>query len=249
MRNIKMTIQYDGGRYKGWQKQNIKGTSVSTIQDKIEKVLEKMTGEEIQVVGCGRTDSGVHADNYIANFKTETNMTLDEMKKYLKMYLPEDIVVKELKQASDRFHSRLNIVSKTYVYTIDNNNYADAFLRRYSYHIEDKLDINKMREAAEVLLGTHDFQSFTSLKAKNGKSTVRTINFIDIKEKNNIIKIKYNGNGFLLNMVRILTGTLIAVGMGNLTVDNVEDILNAKQRSLAGEKAPAKGLCMAEVEY
>ena len=135
MRNIKMIIQYDGGRYKGWQKQNIKGTSVSTIQDKIEKVLEKMTGEEIQLVGCGRTDSGVHADNYIANFKTNSTMSIDEMKKYLLMYLPEDIVIKDIKQASERFHARLNIVSKTYVYTIDNNNYANAFLRRYAYHI------------------------------------------------------------------------------------------------------------------
>ena len=123
MRNIKMIIQYDGGRYKGWQKQNIKGTSVSTIQDKIEKVLEKMTGEEIQLVGCGRTDSGVHADNYIANFKTNSTMSIDEMKKYLLMYLPEDIVIKDIKQASERFHARLNIVSKTYVYTIDNNYY------------------------------------------------------------------------------------------------------------------------------
>ena len=122
MRNIKMIIQYDGGRYKGWQKQNIKGTSVSTIQDKIEKVLEKMTGEEIQLVGCGRTDSGVHADNYIANFKTNSTMSIDEMKKYLLMYLPEDIVIKDIKQASERFHARLYIVSKTYVYTIDNNN-------------------------------------------------------------------------------------------------------------------------------
>lgn len=249
MRNIKMIIQYDGGRYKGWQKQNIKGSSVSTIQDKIEKVLAKMTGEEIQLVGCGRTDSGVHADNYIANFKTESNMSIDEMKSYLLMYLPDDIVIKEMKQASERFHARLNIVSKTYVYTIDNNGYADAFLRRYAYHINEKLDLNKMREATEVLLGTHDFQSFTSLKPKNGKSTVRTINFIDITEKNNIVKIKFNGNGFLLNMVRILTGTLIEVGKGNLSKEEVAKILKAKQRSCAGEKAPAKGLCMAAVEY
>ena len=171
------------------------------------------------------------------------------MKRYLLMYLPEDIVIKDIKQASERFHARLNIVSKTYVYTIDNNNYANAFLRRYAYHINEKLDINKMREAAEVLLGTQDFQSFTSLKPKNGKSTVRTINFIDITEENNIIKIKFNGNGFLLNMVRILTGTLIEVGKGKLTKADVVDILNARQRSCAGEKAPAKGLCMASVEY
>lgn len=249
MRNIKMTIQYDGGRYKGWQKQNIKGTSVSTIQDKIEKVLEKMTGEEIQLVGCGRTDSGVHADNYVANFKTNSTLTLEEIGKYLEMYLPEDIVIKEMKNASERFHARLNVVSKSYVYTIDNNPYADVFIRRYAYHIKEKLNVEEMKKASEILLGTHDFQSFTSLKPKNGKSTVRTINSIEIEENGGIIKIKYNGNGFLLNMVRILTGTLIEVGKGNLSVEDVENILNAKRRADAGEKAPAKGLCMSGVEY
>ena len=249
MRNIKMTIQYDGGRYKGWQKQNIKGTSVSTIQDKIEKVLEKMTGEEIQLVGCGRTDSGVHADNYVANFKTNSTLTLEEIGKYLEMYLPEDIVIKEMKNASERFHARLNVVSKSYVYTIDNNPYADVFIRRYAYHIKEKLNVEEMKKSSEILLGTHDFQSFTSLKPKNGKSTVRTINSIEIEENGGIIKIKYNGNGFLLNMVRILTGTLIEVGKGNLSVKDVENILNAKRRADAGEKAPAKGLCMSGVEY
>ena len=249
MRNIKMIIQYDGSRYKGWQKQNIKGTSVSTIQDKLEKVLSKMTGEEIQVVGCGRTDTGVHADNYIANFKTNSSAHIVDFKEYLKKYLPEDIVIKDMMNASERFHSRLNIVSKTYVYTVDNNEYCDVFMKRYAYHIEDKLDTTKMKEASKVLIGTHDFQSFTSLKPKNGKSTIRTINSIDIVEENNIIKIIYNGNGFLLNMVRILTGTLIEVGKGNISKDDVLRILNAKNRALAGEKAPAKGLCMANVQY
>lgn len=249
MRNIKMLIQYDGARYKGWQKQNIKGTSVSTIQDKLEKVLAKMTGEEIQVVGCGRTDTGVHADNYVANFKTDSHEHISEFKKYLLTYLPEDIVIKDMMNCSERFHSRLNVVSKSYEYTIDNNPYCDAFMRRYAYHIEEKLDVNKMRAASKVLLGTHDFQSFTSLKPKKGKTTVRTINSIDITEKNNIIKIRFNGNGFLLNMVRILSGTLIDVGLGKLSASDVEAILESKTRSEAGVKAPAKGLCMTGVEY
>ena len=249
MRNIKMIIQYDGARYKGWQKQNIKGTSVSTIQDKLENVLSKMTGEQIQVIGCGRTDTGVHADDYVANFKTNSHEHIGEFRKYLLTYLPEDIVVKDMMNCSERFHSRLNVISKTYEYTIDNNPYCDAFMRRYSYHIEEKLDINKMRKAAKMLLGTHDFQSFTSLKPKKGKSTTRTINFIDITEQNNIIKIRFNGNGFLLNMVRILSGTLIDVGLGKLTVDDMEKILDAKKRGESGVKAPAKGLCMVGVQY
>lgn len=249
MRNIKMIIQYDGSRYKGWQKQNIKGTTVSTIQDKIENVLSKMTDEEIQVIGCGRTDTGVHADNYVANFKTDSKISIKDIKKYLLMYLPEDIVIKSAQEVSERFHSRLNVISKTYEYTIYNNSYSDVFLRRHSHYIKDKLNLNSMREGAKILVGTHDFQSFTSLKAKNGKSTIRTINQIDITENNNIVKIKINGNGFLLNMVRIISGTLIDVGLGNIDVENVKKILEAKKREESGQKAPAKGLCMIKVEY
>ena len=167
MRNIKMLLQYDGTRYKGWQKQNQKGNSVVTIQGKIENVLSKMTGEEIEVIGCGRTDSGVHADNYVANFFTDSKMTLVEMMSYLEEYLPEDIVVKELKIASDRFHSRLNVKGKTYVYSIQNTKYQDVFSKRFAYHIKEELDIESMREGAKYLIGTHDFKSFTNLKYKS----------------------------------------------------------------------------------
>ena len=235
MRNIRMTIQYDGSRYKGWQKQNIKGTSVSTIQDKIEKVLSKMTREEIQVIGCGRTDTGVHADKYIANFKTNSEKNLPEISKYLHEFLPEDISVTSLKEVSDRFHSRLNVISKTYVYTIDNNRFANVFLKKYAYHVEGQLNIEKMREASKYLIGTHDFKSFSGVKDKSKKSTVRTIN--------------YNGNGFLLNMVRILSGTLIKVAKGEIEPIKVKGLLEEKSRSELAEKAPAKGLCMKEVKY
>ncbi|MEE0933888.1 tRNA pseudouridine(38-40) synthase TruA [Clostridium sp. D43t1_170807_H7] len=249
MRNIRMTIQYDGSRYKGWQKQNIKGTSVSTIQDKIEKVLSKMTGEEIQVIGCGRTDTGVHADKYTANFKTNSEKKIPEMLKYLREFLPEDISVTSLREVSDRFHSRLNAISKTYVYTIDNNKFANVFLKKYAYHVEGQLDIEKMREASKYLLGTHDFKGFSAVKDKSKKSTIRTINYINITEKDNIIKIEYNGNGFLLNMVRILSGTLIKVAKGEIEPIKVKELLEEKSRSELAEKAPAKGLCMKEVKY
>ena len=170
MRNIRMTIQYDGSRYKGWQKQNIKGMDVSTIQGKIENVLSKMTGEEIQVIGCGRTDTGVHADKYTANFKTNSNKNIKDMSKYLHEFLPEDISVTSLKEVSDRFHSRLNVISKTYVYTIDNNRFANVFLKKYAYHVEGQLNIEKMREASKYLIGTHDFKSFSGVKDKSKKS-------------------------------------------------------------------------------
>lgn len=249
MRNIRMTIQYDGSRYKGWQKQNIKGTSVSTIQDKIEKVLSKMTGEEIQVIGCGRTDTGVHADKYTANFKTNSEKKIPEMLKYLREFLPEDISVTSLREVSDRFHSRLNAISKTYVYTIDNNKFANVFLKKYAYHVEGQLDIEKMKEASKYLLGTHDFKGFSAVKDKSKKSTIRTINYINITEKDNIIKIEYNGNGFLLNMVRILSGTLIKVAKGEIQPIKIKELLESKNRSELAEKAPAKGLCMKEVNY
>lgn len=248
MRNLKMAIQYDGSRYKGWQKQNQKGSDVSTVQDKIEKVLSKMTGEDIQVIGCGRTDTGVHAENYIANFKTESTFTVDDMMNYFEEYLPDDIVVKSIKDTSERFHARYNVKSKTYVYRINNNKFRNVFNRRYSYHIDEKLNLDEMRKASEILVGTHDFQSFTALKP-NTKPTVRTINYLTITENDGLVEIEVNGNGFLLNMVRIITGTLIEVGMGNLKVADVERILNEKKRAEAGPIAQAKGLFLKDVQY
>ena len=248
MRNIKITLDYDGSKYKGWQKQNQKGSNVSTVQDKLEKVLTKMTSEEIQLIGCGRTDSGVHAKNYVANFKTNSLMTLEQIIEYINEYLPEDIRVTEIREASERFHARFNVKSKTYEYTIDNNKFKDVFLRKYAWHVEEKLDLEAMEEGAKYLLGTHDFKSFTSLKSKN-KSTLRTINSIEFHENNNILSIKINGNGFLLNMVRILSGTLIKVAKGEIDIIDIKNLLEAKSRSDIAEKAPAKGLCMKEVYY
>jgi tRNA pseudouridine38-40 synthase len=240
-----MTIQYDGSRYRGWQKQ--KDVDI-TIQNKLETVLSKMTGEEIQVIGCGRTDTGVHADSYVANFKTNYMASADDMLDYLYEYLPEDIVVKSMKDTSERFHARYNVKGKTYEYTINNNRYRDVFSRKYAYHISDKLNVYDMRKAAEALIGTHDFQSFTSLKP-NSKPTLRTINYINICEKEDVIKIEVNGNGFLLNMVRIIAGTLIEVGKGSLKPDVIKIILEEKKRSEAGPIAPAKGLCLKEIQY
>ncbi len=245
MRNLKMTIEYEGTKYKGWQKQ--KDVEI-TVQGKIEAVLSKMTGEEVQVIGCGRTDSGVHAENYIANFQTACNLTIDDMLDYLYEYLPEDIVVKQMVDASERFHARYNVKSKTYVYKINNNRYRNVFDRKYVYHVEEKLNLNEMIEAARCLIGTHDFQSFTSLKP-NTKPTVRTINYINITENKGMIEIEVNGNGFLLNMVRIITGTLIEVGKGNLKSIDVERILSEEKRWEARPIAQAKGLFLRSVEY
>ncbi len=245
MRNLKLVIEYDGTRYKGWQKQK---DNVSTIQDKIEKVLSKMTGEDVQVIGCGRTDTGVHAINYIANFHTNSTFTNKDILNYFYEFLPEDIVVKSVTDAHERFHARYNAKAKTYVYTINNGKYRNVFDRKYAYHTDEELNVNAMEAAADVLVGTHDFQSFTSLKA-GSKSTVRTINYIDIIKDGDLIKIEVNGDGFLMNMVRIIAGTLLEVGRGNLKASDVAKILEQKKRAEAGPMAQAKGLCLKEVEY
>lgn len=245
MRNLKMTIAYDGSRYKGWQKQK---DNDLTIQGKIETVLSKMTGESILLVGCGRTDSGVHAESYIANFHTKCHFSINTMLDYLYEYLPEDIVVKSLEDVEERFHARYNVKSKTYVYRINTNKFRNVFTRKYSYHLAEKLNLSDMKQASEVLIGTHDFQSFTNLKSKD-KSTIRTINSINIVEKEGLLEIEVNGNGFLWNMVRIIVGTLIEVGNGHLKPNDVEKILNEKKRWEAGPLAQPKGLFLRDVQY
>jgi len=245
MRNIKMILEYDGTRYKGWQKQT---DDINTLQGKLEDVLSKMVGEEVQIIGCGRTDSGVHALNYTANFHTESKLNVKEMSKYLYDNLPDDIAVKYIKDASERFHSRYNILSKTYVYRINNSGIKNVFDRKYIHNIGEKLNLDDMKSCVAVLIGNHDFQSFTTLKTKT-KSTMRTINFINIMENGSIIEIEINGNGFLWNMVRIILGTLIEAGKGNIKQTDVENILNAKKRSEAGPMAPAKALFLKDVEY
>lgn len=245
MRNLKMTISYDGFKYKGWQKQ--KETDL-TIQGKIEAVLSKMTGEAIQIVGCGRTDSGVHAENYIANFHTKSTFTTETILDYLYEFLPEDIGVKSIEEVPERFHARYNVKSKTYVYRINNKKFRDVFNRKYTYHLAEKLDLSEMRRATEVLIGSHDFQSFTNIK-NSDKSTIRTINYINIIEKDGLLDIEVNGNGFLWNMVRIIVGTLIEVGKGNLKPIEVEKILSEKKRWEAGPLAQAKGLFLRDVRY
>ncbi|AHF06993.1 tRNA pseudouridine(38-40) synthase TruA [Desulfitobacterium metallireducens] len=245
MRNLKLTIAYDGSRYKGWQKQK---DNDLTIQGKIETVLSKMTGESILLVGCGRTDSGVHAENYIANFHTKCALSPNEIVDYLYEYLPEDIVVKSIDEIAERFHARYNVKSKTYVYRINTDKFRDVFNRKYTYHLADKLNLREMKSASEVLIGTHDFQSFTNLKSRD-KSTIRTINYINIGEQDGLLEIEVNGNGFLWNMVRIIVGTLLEVGKGNLKPSDVEKILNEKKRWEAGPLAQAKGLFLKDVQY
>ena len=245
MRNLKMIIAFDGSKYKGWKKQK---DNELTIQGKIETVLAKMADEDIMLIGCGRIDAGVHAENYIANFHTKCAFSIDTMLDYLYEYLPEDIGIKSIEEVAERFHARYNVKSKTYVYRINTNKFRNVFNRKYSYHFAEKLDIAEMRKASEILIGSHDFQSFKNSKSST-QSTVRTINYINIKEEAGLVEIEVNGTGFLRNMLRVIVGALIEVGKGNLKALDVEKILNETKRWEAGPLAQAKGLLLREVQY
>jgi len=245
MRNIKLTLTYDGTRYKGWQKQKEED---NTIQGKLEALLSKMTEEKIKLDGCGRTDAGVHALNYVANFNTTKTFTTEYIMDYCYKYLPGDIQVIKVEEVPLKFHARYNAVSKTYVYRIYNNMYRDVFNLKHATHVEKPLDLEKMKEGSKHLLGTHDFQSYTTLKSKT-KSTVRTIYSIDFDKEGDYIDISYTGDGFLMNMVRLITGTLIEVGLGLITPEEVAIIRDKKERKYAKAVAEPKGLFLKEVYY
>ena len=244
MKNYKIIIQYDGTRYNGWQKQ---GNTKNTIQERFENVLEKMCGRPIEIFSSGRTDAGVHAEAQTANFKCDIGLSCDEIKKYLNDYLPKDILVKSVDVADERFHSRLNAVSKTYEYSIAVQK-PDVFIRKYVYECNNTPDIDKMRDAAFLFLGRHDFKGFSSV-GRTKKTTVRFINFIDIKEVSGTIKIRINGNGFLYNMVRIICGTLYEIGIGKKDKSVINEIFESRNREMAGVTLPACGLKLLEVIY
>jgi len=245
MINYKIIVQFDGSRYKGWQK--FKDNDLS-VQEKIETVLSKMAGEEIQVIGCGRTDAGTHAEKYVANFHTNSKMSPKLILNHLYEFLPEDIVVKSVEEVHERFHAQHNAKSKTYVYSITKGKFRNVFNRKYSYHTEEKLDLIEMRTAAGYLIGTLDFQSFTSLK-EGSKSTIRTINSLDIIENGMVIEIVINSDDFLLHMARLIVGALLAVGNGKIKATDVQKILNDKKYTNAVSIAQPKGLCLREVQY
>ena len=251
--NYKLTLQYDGTKLNGWQKQ---GNTDNTIQGKLEAILEKMYGQYVEIHGSGRTDAGVHALGQVANFhvpevssgeKVKAYST-EEIKSTLNEYLSKDIRVLNIETVDERFHARLTAKAKTYEYRIDNGEIANVFQRKYVMREETPLNLEAMRQAAGYLIGTHDFKTFCANK-KMKKSTVRTIYSIHIDEKDGIVSIKYNGNGLLYNMVRILTGTLIEVGRGKRKPEEMQEIINAQDRGAAGFTAPAQGLFLVEVEY
>ena len=244
MRNIRLDICYDGTRYRGWQRL---ANTDQTIQGKLETALSRILGENIEISGSGRTDAGVHAKGQVANFHTQSNMPCPEMLAQLRKYLPEDIGILGVKDCADRFHARLNAKEKTYCYRIWNSESPCVFDRRYVYQLPEKLDLEAMEKAADHLLGEHDFSAFCG-NPKMKKSTVRFIRSIELRRCGEELRIYYTGNGFLQNMVRILTGTLIEVGRGERSAESIPELFGLK-RSEAGFLAPAQGLCLEEVFY
>lgn len=245
MRNFKITIQYDGSRYQGWQKQ---GSTENTLQGKFETLLSRLAGEPVEISASGRTDAGVHAYGQVANFHMNTPLSAQELMEKINSYLPEDVAVIDCIEADARFHARLNAKKKTYRYRVLNSAVPHVFDRKYVYQVPEALDVEAMREAASYLTGTHDFKSFTSAK-KSKKSTVRTIESIEIVRDGDEIRFLFTGDGFLFHMVRILTGTLLEVGLGKKKPADMEQILDACDRQEAGFLAPAQGLALMEVSY
>lgn len=244
MKNYKMIIQYDGTRYYGWQRQPDK----LTVQGVLEKVLGIMCEREVELIGAGRTDGGVHAKGMAANVFLDTGWTSTQIREYLNANLPQDIAVKEVREAAKGFHARYNAVGKTYCYTCHVTQPHPVFDRRYYYALEESPNLEKMLAAAGILKGNHDYQNFcTDYMMK--KSTVRVVDRIDIIWEGGYLRFIFHGSGFMRNMVRIMVGTLLEIGYNRKSLEELRELLNPEEYRKAGPTVPAQGLCLIEVEY
>ncbi len=246
MRNIKLTIEYDGTNYSGWQIQE----NGPSIQAELEKALLLITKENCKVAGSGRTDAGVHARGQVASFMTNSRIPEDRFAYAMNSVLPQDIVIKDSREVDSGFHARYSAVGKKYSYILLNSRFPSPLLRHYAYHITycEKLDIESMRQAAACFIGPHDFYGFMSAGSKV-TDTVRTIYDIQIAKEADQVKLVFRGNGFLYNMVRIMTGTLLDAGIGKIQAAAMPGIIASKDRRRAGSTAPAHGLYLDEVYY
>ena len=244
MPNYKLILQYDGSRYRGWQR--LSGVEM-TLQGKLETLLSRVFQEPVEIQGSGRTDAGVHALGQVASFRTVRNLTPEELLAALRQYLPEDIGAVSLAYAPPRFHARLSAAEKTYRYRVWVTEAPCVFQRRYLYVLPGDYSLPAMEAAARLLEGTHDFRACSAVKTD--KSTVRTLSRVEIRRVGDELDFDFTGDGFLHHMVRILTGTLLEVGRGNRTPESVAELLVGGPRSAAGFTVPAKGLCLMEVRY
>ena len=245
LKNFKLIIEYDGTRYHGWQRQK----EDATIQGEIEKALWIMTRDRVTLTGSGRTDAGVHALGQVANFRCDTNLEPDMFQRGLNSLLPDDIVIKVCRRVDDAFHARFDVVSKIYHYSIFNNPVPAAIKRQYAWSIRKKLDIEAMRLAASYIIGSHDFKAFEGSGSPRAHTTrhVMTADWIETDHRRLIFRIE--ADGFLRFMVRNIVGTLVDVGLGKTLPAEFNEILESKDRNMAGATAPAHGLCLMDVKY
>ena len=244
MRNIKLVIEYQGKDFNGWQKQPDK----LNIQGEIEKAIGSITGEEIELIGSGRTDAGVHSLGQVANFKTNTTIPVEKLAIAINSRLKKSIVIKSAEEVEERFHSRYSVHSKKYRYVINNSPTGTAIYRELEYQFPIKLDAKKMKIAAKYFEGKHDFAGFKA-SGTSSKNSVREIFKAEVFEENERVIIELTGNGFLYNMVRIISGTLLDVGIGKIEPNDIPKIIESKDRKLAGKTLPAVGLYLVEVNY
>lgn len=244
MKRVMLIVAYDGTEYHGWQVQ----PNARTIEGELNRCLSELLQEDIQVIGASRTDAGVHAKGNIAVFDTDARMPAEKISYALNQRLPKDIVIQKSCQVDADFHPRHCDTRKTYSYHIYRGEFPMPLRTRYSYFTYVPLDVTKMREAAALFLGEHDFKSFCSANTQV-ESTVRTIEFLDVTEDDQELVITIRGNGFLYNMVRIIAGTLVDVGRGFLAVEDIPDILKACNRERAGQTLPACGLVLEKYEF
>jgi tRNA pseudouridine38-40 synthase len=245
MRNIKLSIEYDGTNYQGWQVQP-KGP---TIQGILEEKLGLLTGESIQLFGSGRTDSGVHALGQVAHFKTQSQMDIHTIQRALNSLLPLDIVIQKVEEVDEGFHARKHSRSKIYEYRILNRNLRSAFHRGYVWHIPQKLDLTEMKIATQSLVGEHDFSAFRTAGSPTRTTVRRVIRAEWKKGQDGLIRFEIEANGFLKQMVRSIIGTLVEIGKGRMKAAEIRKILKSKNRKEAGPTAPAQGLFLKEVKY
>lgn len=245
MRTIKLTIEYDGTNYQGWQVQP-KGP---TIQGVLEETIKKITDEEIRLICSGRTDAGVHAFGQVAHFKTNSKIDVHSMKRALNSLLPKDVVIRRMEEVAGGFHARKDCRSKVYEYRILNRNLRSAFHHHYTWHIPQILNLQKMKEATQYLIGEHDFSSFRSVGTPTRTATRKVIRAEWKREKEGLLRFEIEATGFLKQMVRAIVGTLVEVGRGRINPQEFRKILESKDRKKAGPTAPAHGLFLKEVKY
>ena len=244
MRNIKLTIEYDGTLYSGWQKQN----NAKTIQETIEKALSKILKAEVSITGSSRTDSGVHAKGMVANFFTDSRIPAEKFREAINTKLPDDIAIIKSEEVDLDFHARYLSKGKTYCYTIINRYEKVSLYKNYSHHVREKLDLELMNKCCKMFIGKHDFSAFKTV-GSSVKTSVRTISDLHIEKEDDFIKIYVTADGFLYNMVRIIVGTLIEVGQNKRSIETVKKAINSCNREDAGYCVPPNGLILEKVYY